>query len=136
MSEFPTNYRCTNCQSVYADKQEALECCMIQEVHVCACGRSYALLDLAWNCLAGHAVAPADFTDMYPGGRHELSNKSFLPPEADHVPNLIGRYQACALRIWNLFPSDPLPIGDPAQFWIERLEAVLDRDLLTTKENQ
>lgn len=63
-----------------------------------------------------------------------MSANPFLPPNADRVPNLIERYQRCALRIWNLFPSDPLPIDDPAQFWIERLESILNHELLLPKE--
>lgn len=43
--------------------------------------------------------------------------------------DLIKRYQAVAIRIWEIFPSDPL--GDsPAHFWIERLEAIVDKGLL------
>lgn len=58
------------------------------------------------------------------------ADKSFLPPEADRVPNLVERYQQCALRIWKLFSSDPLSVDDPAHFWIERLESILDHNLL------
>ena len=63
-----------------------------------------------------------------------MSDKSFLPLEADRVPDLVSRYQRCALRIWGLFPSDPLPVSDPAHFWVERLESILDRELLVAKE--
>jgi hypothetical protein len=40
------------------------------------------------------------------------------------------RYRVCAERIWRLFPLDPLPEDCPAQGWVERLEALLDRNLL------
>lgn len=44
--------------------------------------------------------------------------------------DLINRYQAVAIRIWGLFPHDPLSENNPAQFYIERLEAILDEGLL------
>ncbi len=43
--------------------------------------------------------------------------------------SLVGKYQALALRIWKLFPEDPLP-NCTVHFWPERLEALLDRGLL------
>jgi len=43
---------------------------------------------------------------------------------------LKDRYMTCAKRIWALFPNDPLPAACAAQSWIERLEALLDRNLL------
>ena len=52
----------------------------------------------------------------------------------DRVPDLAKRYQECARRIWHLFPFDPLPVDDPAHFWIERLESILDHDLLEGKQ--
>jgi hypothetical protein len=48
---------------------------------------------------------------------------------------LITRYERCALRIWELFPSDPLPPDDLAHFWIERLESMLNRGLLIARED-
>lgn len=59
-------------------------------------------------------------------------DNSFLPPEGEVycIANLVQRYEVCALRIWELFPTDPLSSDDPAQFWIERLESILDRGLL------
>jgi len=60
---------------------------------------------------------------------------SELPIKAHRTSlGLLGRYQACAVRIWGLFPSDPLPDDDPAHFWIDRLESILDRELLAVKE--
>jgi len=50
---------------------------------------------------------------------------------ADERDALIERYQRCAVQLWQLFPRDPLPADDPAQSWIERLEALLARGLLT-----
>jgi hypothetical protein len=44
--------------------------------------------------------------------------------------SLQDRYQTCAQRIWRLFPKDPLPSSCPAQSWVERLEALLDRGML------
>lgn len=49
------------------------------------------------------------------------------------APDLVGRYQECARRIWALFEFDPLPDDDPAHFWIDRLEVILDRELLMPK---
>lgn len=63
-------------------------------------------------------------------GEQKMSESRFLPPQADRVPGLIGRYQACAQRIWELFPVDPLPIDDPAHFYLERLESILNRGFL------
>ncbi len=51
-------------------------------------------------------------------------------PQIIRMDNLIQRYQACVYKIWDLFPSDPLPEDDPAHFLIERLESILDRKLL------
>jgi len=48
---------------------------------------------------------------------------------------LIARYQQCVYRIWDLFPNDPLPDGDPAHFLCERLESILDRGLLVPKND-
>jgi hypothetical protein len=49
---------------------------------------------------------------------------------ADERDALIERYQHCTQRLWQLFPRDPLPADDPAQGWIQRLEALLNRGLL------
>lgn len=43
---------------------------------------------------------------------------------------LVARYQACTMRLWEMFPRDPLPFDCVAQAWIERLEALLDHGLL------
>jgi hypothetical protein len=43
---------------------------------------------------------------------------------------LVQRYQKCALRIFELFDTDPLPSKCKAHFYIERLEAILDAGLL------
>lgn len=42
----------------------------------------------------------------------------------------VARYQACAQRLWAMFPQDPLPPDHPAQGWLERLEALLDHGML------
>jgi len=57
------------------------------------------------------------------------SEREFISPEMERG-DLLQRYQACAIRIWKLFPHDPLPDDDPAHFWIERLESILDRGLI------
>jgi hypothetical protein len=44
--------------------------------------------------------------------------------------DVLRRYQRCAMRIWDLFEHDPLPHDDPAHFFLERLESILDRGLL------
>ncbi len=49
---------------------------------------------------------------------------------SDEKDNLIVRYQECVRRIWANFPDDPLPADDPAHFWIDRFEALLDRKLI------
>jgi len=43
---------------------------------------------------------------------------------------IIARYQRCVSRMLNLFDGDPLPPDDPAHFYIERFERVLDLGLL------
>lgn len=43
---------------------------------------------------------------------------------------LVARYQACAQRLWAMFPRDPLPSNHPAQAWVERLEALLNHGML------
>lgn len=44
--------------------------------------------------------------------------------------NILERYQRCVSQLLNLFPSDPL--GDsPAHYYIERLEALIEKQLLT-----
>lgn len=48
----------------------------------------------------------------------------------DRDDRLLSRYQRVALRIWALFPADPLPPSEPAQTWVERMDALLDRQLL------
>jgi hypothetical protein len=53
--------------------------------------------------------------------------------DEDGLMDLIKRYQACAYRIWELFPADPLPEEDMSHFMIERLESILNRGLLVPK---
>lgn len=62
------------------------------------------------------------------GGPSTVRVKEMTPEDA-----LLLRYQRCAERIWNLFDHDPLPNNDPAQGYVERLEALLSRDLLAPK---
>ncbi len=47
---------------------------------------------------------------------------------------ILKRYQRCAVRLWELFPTDPLG-DDPAHFYLERLEALLDRGLLAPQRS-
>lgn len=46
---------------------------------------------------------------------------------------LLLRYQRCVERLLGLFPHDPLPDACPAQSYVERLEALLDLNLLAPK---
>lgn len=60
VSDRVIKYRCTNCQLVYAVKQTALECCTIQEVEECSCGRTYALPELIAECREAHETVTAN----------------------------------------------------------------------------
>jgi hypothetical protein len=57
------------------------------------------------------------------------------PETESESPAILDRYRQCALRIWKLFPSDPLD-NHPAHFYIERLEALLDLGLLAPSSRE
>jgi hypothetical protein len=52
---------------------------------------------------------------------HPVGNKA--------ISNLVSRYQHCVSQLLAMFPSDPLG-ESPAQFYIERLEALIEKKLL------
>ncbi len=56
--------------------------------------------------------------------------------DQDASQQLIARYQACALRILELFAGDPLGDHPAHTCGVERLEAILDLGLLTPGEGE
>jgi hypothetical protein len=74
-------------------------------------------------------LSPGVYEHTCPGCGHQITF-TIREKSSCEAPTSLARYQDIALRIWNLFPNDPLPSDDPAHLWHERIEALLNRDLL------
>lgn len=87
--------------------------------HVCTCDGTFR-----------NPACPVHY--FLPLRANEARQAMIDAPKSLDRADVLDRYQRAFLRLWELFPSDPLG-DDPAHFYIERLEALLDKGLLVPR---